>query len=163
MLIMRMEKASSLQASMHSFLVSSGYLLVVELFDMQLTSYSRMELVVEEKGVQLVLVKVQNILEVAIELEELGPALIGELLCDSIFGVVGHYDVDLSSGGPQPRRPKTVWGWSRCTQTCHLGCVAALYANNTAVQITSSAPENADPLVVLLPIGRKLLGYVREG
>eukprot|EP00965_Chrysotila_dentata_P021792 721874-Pleurochrysis_carterae.AAC.1 len=53
-----------------------------------------MELVVEEDGVQLVLVEVQNVLEVALlELEKLGPALVGELLGDSMLGVVGHDNV----------------------------------------------------------------------
>eukprot|EP00965_Chrysotila_dentata_P236256 6201216-Pleurochrysis_carterae.AAC.3 len=55
-------------------LVSSSHLLVVELLGM-LTSYSRIELVVEEDDVQLVLVEVQYVLEIALEFEELGPAL----------------------------------------------------------------------------------------
>eukprot|EP00965_Chrysotila_dentata_P252742 6210848-Pleurochrysis_carterae.AAC.1 len=77
-------------------LVRSGHLLIVELSGM-LTSYSRMELVIEEDGLQLsALVEVQHVLKVVLELEELGPALVCELLGDSIFGVVGHDDVDVS-------------------------------------------------------------------
>jgi len=49
-----------------------------------------MELVVEEDGVQLELVEVQDVLQVALELKELSPALVDELLGDSILGVVGH-------------------------------------------------------------------------
>eukprot|EP00965_Chrysotila_dentata_P075627 2497611-Pleurochrysis_carterae.AAC.3 len=56
-----------------------------------LTSNSRIERVIEEHGVQLVLVEGHNILEVALELEELGPAVVYELLGDSILGVVSHY------------------------------------------------------------------------
>eukprot|EP00965_Chrysotila_dentata_P197796 6178405-Pleurochrysis_carterae.AAC.1 len=55
-----------------------------------------MELAVEGNGVQLVLVEVQNVLEVALELKEFGPALVSELLGDSVLGVVGHDDVDVS-------------------------------------------------------------------
>eukprot|EP00965_Chrysotila_dentata_P197227 6178072-Pleurochrysis_carterae.AAC.2 len=70
-------------------LVSSRRLLVVKLLGM-LTSYSRMELVVEEDGAQLVLVEVQKVPEVALELEEHGPGLVCDFLGDSILKVVGN-------------------------------------------------------------------------
>eukprot|EP00965_Chrysotila_dentata_P211567 6186535-Pleurochrysis_carterae.AAC.2 len=38
----------------------------------------------------------QNVLEVALELEKLGPALVCKLLGDSINGLVAHDDVDVS-------------------------------------------------------------------
>eukprot|EP00965_Chrysotila_dentata_P263205 6214783-Pleurochrysis_carterae.AAC.6 len=48
--------AAGLDELLHErLLVSSGHLLVVELLGIMLSSYSRMELVVEEDGVQLVL------------------------------------------------------------------------------------------------------------
>eukprot|EP00965_Chrysotila_dentata_P256219 6212477-Pleurochrysis_carterae.AAC.1 len=87
---------ASLDELLHArLLVSSGRLLVVEVLGM-LTSYSRMELVVEVDSVQRLLVEVQKVLEVTLELEELGPALVCEILGDSILGVVGHDDVDVS-------------------------------------------------------------------
>eukprot|EP00965_Chrysotila_dentata_P073980 2442727-Pleurochrysis_carterae.AAC.1 len=55
-----------------------------------LATDSRMELVVEKDDVQLELVEVQDVLKVALELEELSPALVGELLNNSILGVIGH-------------------------------------------------------------------------
>eukprot|EP00965_Chrysotila_dentata_P060717 2011665-Pleurochrysis_carterae.AAC.1 len=78
-----------------------------------LTLHSRIELVVEEDGVQLVLVKVQNVFEVALELKELGPALVDELLCDSILGVVGHDNIVVSVDDDR---------WSRCCCGQSSGC-----------------------------------------
>eukprot|EP00965_Chrysotila_dentata_P170167 5617200-Pleurochrysis_carterae.AAC.1 len=75
-------------------LISRSHLLVIQLLGM-LTSYSRMELVVEEDGVQFVLVEVQNVLDVALELEKLGPAVVGGLLGNSILEVIGHDAVDV--------------------------------------------------------------------
>eukprot|EP00965_Chrysotila_dentata_P128443 4246755-Pleurochrysis_carterae.AAC.2 len=40
--------------------------------------------------------EVQKVLEVALELEEFGSALVCKLLGDSILRVVGHDDVDIS-------------------------------------------------------------------
>eukprot|EP00965_Chrysotila_dentata_P079079 2608200-Pleurochrysis_carterae.AAC.1 len=76
---MRMAKASSLQASMNSFMrasISAGWCV----------------------GVQLELVEVQDVLQVAVKLKELGPALVGELLGDKILGVIGHGAVVVKVG-----------------------------------------------------------------
>eukprot|EP00965_Chrysotila_dentata_P202704 6181256-Pleurochrysis_carterae.AAC.5 len=72
-----------------------------------------MELVVEVSGAQLVLVEVQNVLEVALELQELGPALVCELLCDRILEVVGFDGVDVSVDAAR---------WSGCGQNSKLRC-----------------------------------------
>eukprot|EP00965_Chrysotila_dentata_P090218 2977574-Pleurochrysis_carterae.AAC.2 len=64
-----------LHASIH---LSGNQLIVGELLGV-LTPYSRMQLVVEEDGVQLLLVEVQNDLQLALELAELNSTLVVKL------------------------------------------------------------------------------------
>eukprot|EP00965_Chrysotila_dentata_P088464 2921167-Pleurochrysis_carterae.AAC.1 len=103
--------------------LSSSHLLIGELLGM-LTSDSRMELVVEEVGVQLVLVEVQNVPQVALELKELGPALVGELLGDNIFGVTGHDVVEAKGDAAR---------WCGCGQSS--GCQMPLFLGSVVVKV----------------------------
>eukprot|EP00965_Chrysotila_dentata_P201617 6180664-Pleurochrysis_carterae.AAC.3 len=142
---------AGLNALLHArFLVSRGHLLIVELLGM-LTTYSRVELVVEEDGVQLiVLLEVQNVLEVALELTNLALPHLVNFLATANFAVVGHDEVDVSVDAAR---------WCCCGQSS--GCQMPI-ALVLVKAVGCSVVVEVLWIVEVLPYGRYSNGQERQ-